>query len=72
MVLIRAVGAAEYGGGTQEFCDRYALRFKAMTEIRKLRRQLTNEVNVVKQIFHNTKGFFYLKNIHPFFSLDHA
>jgi len=48
MVLIRAVGAAEYGGGTQEFCDRYALRYKAMTEIRKLRRQLTNEVNMVK------------------------
>jgi ATP-dependent RNA helicase DHX37/DHR1 len=47
MVLIRAVGAAEYGGVTQEFCDRYALRFKAMIEIRKLRRQLTNEVNVV-------------------------
>jgi ATP-dependent RNA helicase DHX37/DHR1 len=47
MVLIRAVGAAEYAGVTQEFCDRYGLRFKAMKEIRKLRRQLTNEVNMV-------------------------
>ena len=48
MVLIRAVGAAEYAGVTQEFCDRYGLRFKAMKEIRKLRWQLTNEVNMVK------------------------
>jgi len=46
MVLIRAVGAAEYAGMTQEFCDRYGLRFKAMKEIRKLRKQLTNEVNM--------------------------
>lgn len=50
MVLIRAVGAAEYSGMTQEFCDRYGLRFKAMREIRKLRKQLTNEVNMVKFI----------------------
>ncbi len=50
MVLIRAVGAAEYAGVTQEFCDRYGLRFKAMKEIRKLRWQLTNEVNMVTLI----------------------
>jgi len=47
MVLIRAVGAAEYAGLTQEFCDRNGLRFKAMQEIRKLRKQLANEVNAV-------------------------
>ena len=51
MVLIRAVGADEYSGMTQEFCDRYGLRFKAMREIRKLRKQLTNEVNMVWNIF---------------------
>ena len=50
MVLIRAVGAAEYAGMTQEFCDRYGLRFKAMKEIRKLRKQLTNEVNMASDL----------------------
>ncbi|QQP49404.1 Putative ATPdependent RNA helicase kurzlike, partial [Caligus rogercresseyi] len=47
MVLIRAVGAAEYDGCSPDFCHRYGLRLKAMREIRKLRRQLTNEVNIV-------------------------
>ena len=48
MVLLGAVGATEYSGGcTQEFCERNGLRFKAMMEIRKLRAQLTNEVNMV-------------------------
>ncbi|CAB4066530.1 DHX37 [Lepeophtheirus salmonis] len=47
MVLIRAVGAAEFEGCSPDFCHRYGLRLKAMKEIRKLRRQLTNEVNIV-------------------------
>ncbi|XP_043200914.1 probable ATP-dependent RNA helicase DHX37 isoform X3 [Amphibalanus amphitrite] len=47
MVLIRAVGAAEYSGCTPEFCRRYGLRLKAMREIRKLRVQLTNQINLV-------------------------
>lgn len=47
MVLVRAVGAAEYAGskGTMiKFCEEHGLRHKAVTEIRKLRQQLTNEI----------------------------
>ena len=47
MVLIRAVGAAEYAsskGKLTKFCNEHGLREKAMTEIRKLRHQLTNEI----------------------------
>jgi ATP-dependent RNA helicase DHX37/DHR1 len=47
MVILRAVGAFEYAGGTSEFCLKTGLRFKAMQEIRKLRRQLTSEVNLL-------------------------
>ena len=51
MLLMKAVGAAEHdaaanGGSLSDFCDKYALRRKAMLEIRKLRQQLTNEVNL--------------------------
>lgn len=49
MVLIRAVGAAEYAGSkgkTQSFCEEHGLRPKAITEVRKLRQQLTNEIVV--------------------------
>ena len=42
MVLLRAVGACEYAGCTQEFCRKNGLRYKAMLEVRKLRQQLTN------------------------------
>ena len=42
MVLLKAVGAAEYSGNLQQFCQEYAMRYKAMLEIRKLRAQLTN------------------------------
>ena len=45
MILIRAVGAAEYEGCSQEFCEQAGLRHKAVCEIRKLRNQLTNKVN---------------------------
>ena len=49
MILLRAVGAAEYAGSTgklTQFCADNGLRHKAITEIRKLRIQLTNEINL--------------------------
>ena len=47
MVLLRAVGASEYAGCTLKFCSENGLRHKGMVEIRKLRAQLTNSVNLV-------------------------
>jgi len=49
MVLLKAVGAAEFAhsqGKLYEFCDDNGLRMKAVQEIRKLRIQLTNEINL--------------------------
>ncbi|KAH8343422.1 hypothetical protein KR059_010563 [Drosophila kikkawai] len=49
MVLLRAVGAAEYAGSQgrlSEFCTTNGLRPKAVSEVRKLRVQLTNEINL--------------------------
>lgn len=49
MVLLRAIGAAEYAGSVnklEEFCTQNGLRPKAITEIRKLRIQLTNDINL--------------------------
>lgn len=49
MVLLRAVGAAEYAnseGKVEKFCEENGLRQKAIVEIRKLRLQLTNEIKV--------------------------
>ncbi|KAF1796039.1 P-loop containing nucleoside triphosphate hydrolase protein [Mucor lusitanicus] len=43
--LLNVVGAYEYAGATAAFCDDNFLRPKAMEEIRKLRRQLTNLVS---------------------------
>ena len=45
MVMLRAVGAAEFSGCSPKFCQSSGLRHKAMVEIRKLRVQLTNAVN---------------------------
>lgn len=42
MVILRAVGACEYTGCSEDFCKSNGLRYKAMLEIRKLRTQLTN------------------------------
>ena len=50
MVLLSAVYNTEYNGCTREFCDSVNLRFKAMQEIRKLRRQLANELSNLKVI----------------------
>lgn len=49
VVLLRAVGAAEFAGAAGrlvDFCRDNGLRHKAVTEIRKLRVQLTNEINL--------------------------
>lgn len=48
MVLLRAVGAAEYAnseGKLERFCEENGLRHKAIIEIRKLRKQLTDCLN---------------------------
>ena len=47
MVMLRAVGAAEFCGCSPKFCQSSGLRHKAMVEVRKLRVQLTNSVNGV-------------------------
>ena len=44
MVLLKAIGAAEYAGLTPQYCAEHCLRFKAMKEIRQLRLQLVNSV----------------------------
>uniref|UniRef100_A0A1B0DJ94 RNA helicase n=1 Tax=Phlebotomus papatasi TaxID=29031 RepID=A0A1B0DJ94_PHLPP len=49
MVLLRATGGAEYAGSQHklpEFCQKNGLRLKGITEIRKLRVQLTNQLNL--------------------------
>lgn len=49
VVLLRAVGASEYAYSMQkldDFCRDNGLRTKAVTEVRKLRVQLTNEINL--------------------------
>ncbi|XP_076236185.1 putative ATP-dependent RNA helicase kurz [Calliopsis andreniformis] len=49
IILMRAVGAAEYAGTKGKllpFCEKHGLRHKAIVEIRKLRQQLTNEINL--------------------------
>lgn len=47
MVLLRAVGAAEYSGDIEAFCSTNGIRSKALREVRKLRVQLTNETNLI-------------------------
>jgi len=42
MVLLHAVLSFELDDCTPEFCISHGLRHKAMIEVRKLRRQLTN------------------------------
>lgn len=49
MVLLRAVGAAEYANCNnhlERFCTLHGLRHKAVVECRKLRLQLTNQLNL--------------------------
>jgi len=47
MVLLKAVLAAEANGYTPEWCEEAGIRFKAMMEIRRLRRQLSQEVELI-------------------------
>uniref|UniRef100_A0A3Q4BCM2 RNA helicase n=1 Tax=Mola mola TaxID=94237 RepID=A0A3Q4BCM2_MOLML len=47
MVMLGAVGACEFASCSPKFCEDIGLRYKAMLEIRRLRRQLTNAVNAV-------------------------
>ena len=47
MVLLRAVGAAEFSGDVDAFCSANGIRGKALKEVRKLRVQLTNETNLI-------------------------
>ncbi|XP_029167253.1 probable ATP-dependent RNA helicase kurz [Nylanderia fulva] len=50
MVLIKAISLAEYEGSQGKllpFCEETGLRHKAVVEIRKLRQQLTNEINLI-------------------------
>ncbi|KAL1923687.1 uncharacterized protein VTP21DRAFT_8667 [Calcarisporiella thermophila] len=42
--LLNVVGAYEFGGASDAFCDKNFLRLKAMQEIRKLRNQITQLV----------------------------
>ncbi|KAI9498059.1 P-loop containing nucleoside triphosphate hydrolase protein [Zychaea mexicana] len=44
LTLVTTVGAYEYADASDSFCREHGLRQKAMTEIRQLRRQLTNIV----------------------------
>ena len=46
MVLLKAVGAADYNGATEEYCSEHCLRLKAVREIRQLRQQLANAVSL--------------------------
>ena len=47
MVLLSAVLEAEATGNSLEFCQQFGLRHKGLKNIHKLRRQLTNEVNLL-------------------------
>eukprot|EP01135_Chromosphaera_perkinsii_P002097 Nk52_evm31s217 gene=Nk52_evmTU31s217 len=48
LTMLKVVGAFEFSGGSEDFCVKNGLRFKALKEIRKLRRQLTNIVNAIQ------------------------
>ena len=52
LVILRAVGACEFSGCSEKFCKDNGLRYKAMTEIRKLRVQITNAVNGLRGCSH--------------------
>ncbi|XP_052834064.1 probable ATP-dependent RNA helicase DHX37 [Octopus bimaculoides] len=46
MLLLKSIGACEFDGNIEVFCEKFSVRLKAMKEIRKLRLQLTNTVNL--------------------------
>lgn len=53
MLLLVALGAIEYeqhksnSNGCLKFCEQYGIRYKAIAEARKLRKQLVNTVNLI-------------------------
>ena len=51
-LLLRAVGAWDYAGGKREFCQCNGLRPRAMSEVAKLRQQLTNTGALTYQCYH--------------------
>ncbi|GAB6030214.1 hypothetical protein CHUAL_005886 [Chamberlinius hualienensis] len=46
MVLLKAVGACEFVGCNQFYCEKHGIHYKSMVEVRKLRMQLTNAINL--------------------------
>lgn len=46
MLLLKGVGACEFDGNVDQFCDKFCIRTKGMKEVRKLRLQLTNTINL--------------------------
>ena len=52
MVLLKAVGAAEFEGLSPVVCEQLGLHHKAMIEIRKLRKQLTDLINAACKLTH--------------------
>uniref|UniRef100_A0A7E4VV65 RNA helicase n=1 Tax=Panagrellus redivivus TaxID=6233 RepID=A0A7E4VV65_PANRE len=51
-VLLKALGAADFGRMTPQECENLGLRFKAVVEIRKMRRQLVNLINTSCNLKH--------------------
>lgn len=47
MVILNSIGAAQYAGLTQKFCQQNGLRYKAIVEINKLRKQLNSQINQI-------------------------
>ncbi|KAG1714283.1 putative ATP-dependent RNA helicase DHX37 [Nymphon striatum] len=47
MLLLKAILTSEHFGTSSQWCQRHGLRYKAILEIRKLRMQLTNAVNLI-------------------------
>jgi len=48
MMILVALGAVEYeGDNAYKFCEKFGIRFKAINEVKKLRKQLTNTVNSI-------------------------
>ena len=47
MVLLNSIGAAQHSGLTEQFCRKIGLRYKAMLEVNKLRKQLNSQINSI-------------------------
>lgn len=47
MAILSAMGAANFEGLSQKFCEHYSLRYNAMVEINKLRMQLSQQIKEI-------------------------